>query len=113
VSHLQAPGSQQQKGQQQRAAAQGSSKGEVNSKRAAAQGSSNDASHSKRAAAQGSSKGEANCKDGSVGLARTVYMTVILVISLPKVPYIHRIYGSGQPYGSVMSVRFSSYKGLG
>ena len=83
MSHLQAPGSQQQKGQQQ------------------------------RAAAQGSSKGEANCKDGSVGLARTVYMTVILVISLPKVPYIHRIYGSGQPYGSVMSVRFSSYKGLG
>jgi len=32
----------------------------------------------------------------------TPYMTVFLVISLPKVPYIHRIYiryiyGSGQP----------------
>ena len=30
----------------------------------------------------------------------TPYMTVYLVISLPKIPYIHRIYiyGSGQPY---------------
>jgi hypothetical protein len=28
----------------------------------------------------------------------TLYMTVYLVISLTKLPYIHRIYGSGQPY---------------
>ena len=37
-----------------------------------------------------------------VGQNRTYapYMTVYLVISLPKIPYIHRIiiYGSGQPY---------------
>jgi len=36
-----------------------------------------------------------------LGLARpiyTPYMTVYLVISLPKIPYIHHIYGSGQPY---------------
>jgi len=25
-------------------------------------------------------------------------MTVYLVISLPDIPYIHRMYGSGQPY---------------
>ena len=38
---------------------------------------------------------------GRVGQNRihTPYMTVYLVISLPKIPYIHRIYiyGSGQP----------------
>jgi len=28
----------------------------------------------------------------------TPYMTVYLMISLTKIPYIHRIYGSGQPY---------------
>jgi len=27
----------------------------------------------------------------------TPYMTVYMVISLPKIPYIHRVYGSGQP----------------
>ena len=26
------------------------------------------------------------------------YMTVYLVISLPKLPYVHCIYGAGQPY---------------
>jgi len=28
----------------------------------------------------------------------TPYMTVYLVIFLPKLPYIHHIYGLGQPY---------------
>jgi len=34
-----------------------------------------------------------------------LYMTVYLVISLPKLPYIHRIYiyGSGRPYACVVA----------
>ena len=30
------------------------------------------------------------------------YMTVYLIISLPKIPYINCIYGSGQPYLSAL-----------
>jgi hypothetical protein len=36
----------------------------------------------------------------------TPYMTIFLVISLPKIPYIHRIvYGSGQPYYCMLKFR--------
>jgi hypothetical protein len=46
------------------------------------------------------------CKVGQ-SCVYTPYMTVYLITSLQKIPYIHRIYGSGQPYLYVMSFGLS------